>query len=127
MKSRDWQNALRMDGIREYGLGKFHTYVDRYVWEVSLSGADSSETVGWTTYDLLRHGRTVWTDEDPDMTTLTDDEKELIRSSAGMIVSETEQGFVHVEYFDSTSELDEAWEEVSRLAQAEGTEVYGGR
>lgn len=109
------------EGIRSYGPGKFDTYADKYVWEVSLDGADdelNDENGAW--HGFLRHGHTMFTDDDPDLETLTDEERELIQESEIVIVSESPDGFVSVRYFDNTQEGEEAWGEYEEYEDVEG-------
>ena len=101
--------------IRSYGPGKFNTIVDSYVYAVSLDdGCDDevgeSDSFGW--YGLMRHGSTIFRDHDPMCEPLNDAERDLLTESAGVILSEDSQGFVAVEYFDTTEELDAAWSQI---------------
>lgn len=101
--------------IRPYGPGKFDTIVDQYVYQVSLDGGpdeEIGESCNGTWYGLMRHGHTIFRDHDPLLETLTEAEAELIKSSAGVILCEDSQGFVTVEYFETTEKLDAAWAEV---------------
>jgi len=109
--------------IRSYGPGKFTNVVDQYVWGLTGDGADveagDSQDFGW--YGLVK-----LTDEDVERVVgmaaeakdvLTDDEIDLLNESEGVIVSENDQGFVHVEYFDDAADLEDAWNEVEAAAE----------
>jgi hypothetical protein len=104
--------------IRSCGPGKFSTILDSYVYSVSLDGGcddetgDVAETGVW--YGLMRHGRTIFRDHDPQLESLNDDEQEKLTGCAGVIVSEDSSGFVAVVYYDTDEQLDQAWREVSR-------------
>lgn len=97
-------------GIRPYGPGKFDTIVDSYVYDLSLNGCDEetgeAETTGW--YGRI-NGPFKLSEEPFDQVDLTWEEKHLISTTAGCIISEDSQGFVSVEYFDSAAELEGAW------------------
>jgi hypothetical protein len=105
------------DGIRSYGPGKFNTIVDSYVYQVSCDGGcddergSVNENGEW--FGLMRHGSTIFRDHDPLLETLNEAEAEQIKSSAGVILREDSQGFVHVEYFNSADALDKAWQEIA--------------
>ena len=109
------------EGIRSYGPGKFDTYADKYVYEVSLDGgADeelNDESGAW--HGLMRDGSTVFRDNDPLLEELTDEERELIQGSEIIILSESSDGFITVRYFDSTREGEEAWQEHEEFEEIE--------
>lgn len=102
--------------IRPYGPGKFNTILDAYVYNVSLDGGcdseagDVSEYGEW--YGLIRHGQTIFRDHDPSLEPLNDEEREELTSCAGVIIREDSNGFVHVDYFDTTEALDAAWAKI---------------
>ncbi len=105
--------AEQADGIRSYGPGKFNTILDSYVYSVSLDGGTDdelgsvSENGRW--YGLMRHGRTIFRDHDPLLETLNETEQDMLTSAAGVILTEDSQGFVYVEYFETTETLDAVW------------------
>lgn len=100
-------------GIRPYGPGKFSTMLDAYVYDVSLDSGtdeecgDSSWAGRW--YGLMRGGRSIFKNGDPACEELTEEERNLLFDSAGVIVSESSDGFVDVDYYDTDTELDAAW------------------
>lgn len=101
--------------IRSYGPGKFNTILDSYVYGVSLDGGTDAECgsvdeLGW--YGLMRNGRTIFKDHDPNLEPLNDAEKKLLTESAGVILSEDSNGFVYVQYFETTMELNAAWSKI---------------
>jgi hypothetical protein len=64
--------------IRPYGPGKFSTVLDSYVYQVTLDGAcdeETGNTNGGSWYGLMRHGRTIFRDQDPFLETLNEDER----------------------------------------------------
>lgn len=98
------------EGIRPYGPGKFSTHVDAYVYAVSLDGGcDDEASDGSSWYGMMRHGHSIFRDHDPFLAELTDAERELITSSAGVIIREDSQGFVYVEYYDDAAQLNADW------------------
>lgn len=104
-----------MSDIRPYGPGKFNTILDSYVYSVSLDGGcdeeeSESEGMGW--YGIMRNGRTIFRDHDPNLETLTADEQEQLTSSAGVILREDSQGFVYVTYYDNAEALELAWSQI---------------
>src|SRR6266699_2578944 len=105
------------DKIRSYGPGKFNTILDSYVYEVSLDGGcddeiGSVDEGGW--FGMMRNGRTIFRDHDPLLETLNEAEQELLTTSAGVIIEEDSQGFVHVTYYTADAELDVAWGALQR-------------
>ncbi len=114
-------------GIRPYGPGKFDTILDQYVYQVSSDGGlddecgDSSEGSGW--FGLMRNGKTIFRDNDPFLETLNQAERDLLESSAGVIIFESTDGFVGVDYFETDAQLEKAWTEV--LVDNEESESEG--
>ena len=106
------------DTIRPYGPGKFDTILDSYVYSVSLDGGCDSEcgsvdeTGRW--YGMMRGSLSLSHADkrDCDYFDLNSAERAELTKYAGVIVSEDSQGFVSVEYFKTTEELDEAWSEI---------------
>lgn len=96
------------DGLREYGPGKFSLEIDAAVYDASLEGgADEEigdvETTGW--YGILRGAIDPPADATPE-------EKAFLAAQAGAIISEDSQGFVSVEYYESETELEDAWSDI---------------
>lgn len=101
--------------IRNYGPGKFNTILDSYVYDVSLDGgcdAEEGSVDSGRWYGLMRHGRTIFKDHDPNLEKLNDEERELLTSSAGVILTEDSYGFVYVKYFTDMKALDAEWAEI---------------
>lgn len=101
--------------IRLYGLGKFDTILDSYVYDVSMDGTDEecgsvSEYGEW--YGIMRNGKTIFRDGDPMLEQLTTEEREQLESSAGVILYEGSNGFVSVTYYDTEDALDGAWSDI---------------
>ena len=105
------------DTIRPYGLGKFSTILDSYVYQVSLDGGcddengSVSENGRW--YGLMRRGRSIFRNHDPLLETLNEAEQKQLTESAGVILSEDSSGFVSVAYYQSEDALNEAWDRVT--------------
>lgn len=104
--------------IRPYGPGKFDTILDSYVYAVSLDGGcddecgSVDETGRW--YGLMRDGSTIFQDHDPLLEPLNAAEQDQLTAAAGVILSADSQGFVSVEYFDTSDALNAAWDECER-------------
>lgn len=112
-------------GIRSYGLTKFQTILDQYVYQVSLDGGcddeiGSSDWGSW--YGLMRHGRTIFRDHDPFLETLNQAEQEKLTGSAGVILREDSDGFVAVHYFQDEKNLDAAWADVVNTVPVDAEE-----
>jgi hypothetical protein len=121
--------TIKETGIRPYGPGKFSTIVDAYVYDVLLDGGcddecGESEAGGW--FGLMRHGHSIFRDHDPMLETLTEAEAELIKGCAGVIVSEDSQGFVSVEYFDTTEALEAEWARIQAEVNSDTYDHYDG-
>ena len=115
---RKWRQTMETQGyvingeeykIRTYGPGKFNYMVDQYVYGVSLDGgpneeAGSVQEAGW--YGIMR-GNLLR--EDEEAKELTEDERGLLRASVGAILSEDDQGFVHVTYYASVKRMERDW------------------
>ena len=102
------------NGIRPYGLGKFNTILDSYVYRVSLDGGcdEESNSDAGIWYGIMRNGRTIFRDHDPLLEMLTPEEQEKLTSSAGVILHEDSNGFVYVDYYATKEELETAWSDV---------------
>lgn len=106
------------NGIRPYGPGKFDTMIDAYVYALTLNGgcddetSDSRDGYGGTWYGRmsLQGGQAGYACADS--ADLTADEWTLLLNTAGVVVSEDSQGFVSVEYCDTTDELNDMWARV---------------
>ena len=110
-----------MSDLRAYGPGKFNTVLDSLVYDLSLDGGADEETGsvtenGW--YGLMRGPVSV------PSSNLTTSEAMYLERQAGAILSENDQGFVSVEYFETVGELDEAWAQIEAgLADETETEA----
>lgn len=107
--------------LTPYGPGKFNLNVDAFVHAVTLDGCcdeegDVSENGVWygkvegpftvSAADRTEHG-------------LSDEDCAFLKAQAGAVVSENDQGFVTVDYFEHPSKLDRAWYKiVTELEQA---------
>lgn len=110
----DWR------AIREYGPGKFQTFVDAYLYSWSLDGTDDqvgeSDSTGW--YGLLQGPFAYKFDESDYLPELNSDEVAYIEHLAGVILFENSQGFVYVTAYESDSELESSWAKVSAEIEA---------
>ena len=103
------------DTIRPYGPGKFNTILDAYVHSVSMDGCCAecgsvSETGRW--YGLMA-GPILRDRNDADQEPLLNSaERAELASCAGVILTESDQGFVDVEYYETETELHTAWDEI---------------
>jgi hypothetical protein len=99
--------------IRPYGPGKFSTILDSYVYSVSLDGGTDEEKGssdmgdGW--HRIMRNGGTIFRDHDPLLESLNPAEQEKLTGCAGVIITENSQGFVYVDYYDTSESLESAW------------------
>jgi len=113
--------------IRSYGPGKFDNIIDSYVYALSGEGWTTEEVgdvgdFGWYGWfelgpEALKRTEEIAADE---RDRLDPEERELIRESYGVILSEDEQGFVSVDYFDTEKELKRRWAKI----EAEAEEFY---
>jgi hypothetical protein len=117
------------NGIRRYGPGKFNTILDSYVYDLSLDGADTLGDVSeiGIVYSAVDLGPDALADIEKSVAKgndgpLTPEERRLIEKSAGAILTENDQGFVSVDYFDTEDELDKDWEEI----ESEVDDMYEG-
>ena len=109
--------------LRKADLGKFEggLYIDRYAFDISLDGVDDeigdiSEQGVWygkisrgtdTIYSLIK------TKMEEDEDTLTPEEEEYLADVIGIIVSEDDQGFVNVDYYESDKDLKKDWDKIA--------------
>ena len=102
-------------GIRRYGSGKFDTMLDAAVYEASLYGPDEEigEADGFGWHGLMRAPLLDIRDQED----LTHEELEFLVDQVGVIVSEDSQGFVTVEYYETTYDLDQAWAELEEAEE----------
>ncbi len=107
--------------IRPYGPGKFSTWLDAYVYDVSLDGGAEEEThLGGSWFGLMRHGSTIFKDHDPLCEALTVTERETLTACAGVILREDSDGFVAVTYYDTKEDMDRDWSAIeAESAEAE--------
>ncbi|MGH9389852.1 MAG: hypothetical protein ACRD1Z_09565 [Vicinamibacteria bacterium] len=122
------------EGIRRYGPGKFDTILDSYVYILSLDGADTVGDVSeiGIVYSRIEFGSDAVRDiereierekDDP----LTDEERELVRGSFGAILTENDQGFVSVDYFETEKAYNSDWKKIEEEVDSmyEDTEEEG--
>lgn len=129
-KTREWKGKEKTWNLRLYPYpGKYEGgyMIDEYVHEVCFIGCDDElgEVEGFGWYGLLRHGHTIFKDHDPELGSLTNDERDFIKSLAGVIVHEDSQGFAYFDYFEDMAELDAAWNTV-KAAYDDGCEEVEG-
>lgn len=110
--------------VRMYGPGKYRTYTDAYVDACVLAGF-ADETIGDTQTNGAHYARV----NGPivDFVERTDDLTNAeVRwldesASAGAIVQTTDQGFVGVQYFTDSADLDRVWDRI--VAELEECDV----
>jgi hypothetical protein len=117
-------------GIRGYGPGKFNTIIDSLVYDMvnqgmgSESCGDVSE-VGFYAETILlgpdsvKDAEEAAADDPGAKGVLTDEETDLLKNSYGAIMSENDQGFVAVDYYDTQKELEKDWAEIEASASPE--------
>lgn len=118
--------------IRRYGPGKYNTILDSYVHGLSLDGWED-ESAGGIDEVGIYYGRfqlgseaaeAIEADAGRQKDELTDEEKDRINNSFGAIISENDQGFVYIDYYDTEKAYDKAWEEVEESVEG-GEEEEG--
>lgn len=117
-------------GIRRYGPGKYNTILDSYVDQMAGEGmgeggvGDVSE-VGFYAEGILLGPEALSEVEriaKENKDTLTDEERDLIKESYGAIVTENEQGFVAVDYYEEKEEYEGDLDELESQASGEEEE-----
>jgi hypothetical protein len=84
------------DLSKAYGPGKFDTYLDVYLWELSQDGCD--EETGCSANDGAWYGLLNGPFE-----------HQQLAGIAGAILYENGQGFVHARTFQDKTSLEKAW------------------
>jgi hypothetical protein len=103
--------------LRRYGPGKFNLLIDAYVYELSLDSSDdeAGDVDSGLHYALLRGPFETITQEHPELTTA---ELVLLTRTSGVIVITDSQGFVTVNYYDTSTELESDWLRCVRDAES---------
>jgi hypothetical protein len=103
-------------GWRSYGPGKFDSMVDSFIFQAGLDGLDEEtgdvQGPGWfglAVGNILKMAEDGAKEQDDE---LTPDERDELADTAAVILSESDQGFVSVEYFDTAAEAREKWKEI---------------
>ena len=123
-------------GIRGYGPGKFNTILDSVIYDMIGQGmghescGDVSE-VGFFAESILLDDADALKDvekaaDESGDSPLTEEEKELIEGSYAAIMTENEQGFVAVDYYETKEEFESDWKEIQEEASGEGDEEEEG-
>ncbi len=119
-------------GLRRARLGKFEggLFINQYVYDLTLEGwgdgtGDVSEIgVYYSSVELgpeaLKRVEEI-VDEEGDK--LTPEERALIIDSYGAIVSENDQGFVSVDYYEDQESFEDDWKRIEK----EIDEIYEGQ
>ena len=108
--------------LRKADLGKFEggLYIDQYAFDITLDGVD--DEIGDISEDGIWYGKiyrgtdTIYSlikkrmDDDEDK--MTPDEEEYLADVVGIIVSEDDQGFVNVDYYESDEDLKKDWDKI---------------
>lgn len=111
-------------GWRSYGPGKFDSMVDSFLWSASMDGAffdeELGESEGFGFYGLAVGGileaaeRAAKDDGDE----LTAAERDELRGTAAVIMSEGSQGFVGVDYYKTEKAARDAWKQIEAEYEA---------
>ena len=108
--------------LRKADVGKFEggLYIDQYVYEASLEGCDDEigdvqEQGIW--YGKIYRGTTtiysmVQEQMKDDDEKLTSEEQEFLADVIGIIISEDDQGFISVDYYESDKKLKTDWDKI---------------
>lgn len=108
--------------LRKAAVGKFEggLYIDQYVYEASLEGCDDEigdvqEQGIW--YGKIYRGTTtiysmVQEQMKDDDEKLTSEEQEFLADVIGIIISEDDQGFISVDYYESDKKLKTDWDKI---------------
>lgn len=96
-----------MSELRPYGPGKFDTMLDAAVYAASLDGGPEDECAceGLAWYGLVRTPLL----SDESLAELTESERAFLSDVVGAILMEQDNGFVSVDYYTDTAELDAEW------------------
>lgn len=101
--------------IRQYGAGAYRTYVDLYVDACVMSGF-TDDSIGDTSTNGTHYARVngPLVDFVERADDLTNAEVRWLdeSASAGAIVQTTDQGFVGVQYFTDSADLDRVWDRI---------------
>jgi hypothetical protein len=114
----EMREGVSEGGIRSYGPGKFNTKLDSYAYELTLDGGadreEGGEGNGWYGYVALDHDTTdrIHKIAKEEQDQLTRDEEDLLAKSSAVIFFERSDGIVEADWFDTTDEADELWEEI---------------
>ncbi len=102
--------------LRSYGPGKFNTYTDRHLYELTLIGCDDEtgsvdENGRW--YGLLIGPDLAYqgASDTPDVD-LNEAEVTFLEAVEAAIVTEDSNGFVYVDEFYDVAEARSAWAEI---------------
>src|SRR5574341_262370 len=113
-RTRLWQGQRKSYRLREYDRpGKYEggLLLDQYVAEQEVDDEQGNVSEDGVWYGLLRgdlvEGAVNLAIEHDDA--LTPEERRFLNDIAGAIVSETDQGFVAVSYYETLPELLDAW------------------
>lgn len=99
--------------IRPYGPGKYDTFLEAEIYEVSLSSGTSEECGSCPEVGLWA-AMLVFDEHELVDSLLTKDEHDLLRSHAGVILVENDQGFVSMSWYETFEQLILAWEDVEQ-------------
>ena len=118
------------NSLTRLGPGKFGYLVDLIAWEFTIYGAHDTEcgdaaTCGW--WGLFRGPLTKehMAEWDIDYNELNDADYAYLGTAAGLIVDCDEQGFVEVQRYRTSDELEKAWSEREAVASAAAGADWG--
>jgi len=103
-------------GWRSYGMGKFDSMVDSFLHADGNVDEETGESDGPGWYGLLVGDILETAERGAEMMndTLTEGEREELKGTAAVILSEDSQGFVSSRYFDTAAEARKVWKQVEK-------------
>jgi len=118
-------------GIRRYGPGKFNTIIDSYVYDLTMEGMGEGTIGDVSEVGFAAEGIPLGPEALPEIERvakedgdeLTPEECDLIKESHGAIVTENDQGFVAVDFYDDQEEYEKDLDELE--AQVSGEDEEG--
>lgn len=125
-----------INGYRQYGPGKFGTYIDSWIYELSNEGGSSdvievNPGTGSGSYWMIEFGAVDAEEitriaQEQDEMTPTPEELSEVAAGKAAILYESSDGFVDVESYDTVSEAQTEWKKVEdEFAQYDETDDGG--
>lgn len=98
--------------LRSYGPGQFDLHLDQFVYEITLHGmcdeCGSVDTIGWhaVVYAPFNFGDYGIEND------LNAEELAFLASHTGCIIRQDSNGFVDIDYYESSEELESDWQAI---------------